>query len=482
MKSIKFRVQQTEQFDEYVRMVRKFGNKISSILHNKLKTKKILDVKGFKYTVPTPEEEGGEYIFVKKKLKYDVPVKAMTEKWFMDLPEVAEQIENFFPEDKNPQRGYIGGYIWQVAARYEGCFQRNKVAPTKKIDPFRASIDLKKCEINLNLETGEVKIRDVYGKGKKENHNYYCFNLNLSETFLGNLENFKSKWADKYNEETGFYENLNGTYIYRQSNKRELMILCEEVSTLPSADKFLGLDLNKKPENFLALSWPIDGKQMYSKNPELTECEQEIRKREDRIKASIEETSKREKTSQRKERILLRKQIKNWQRKQLRISKQLVNFLLDKAEEENPNKIIGLAIDTNSTGGKLGTYSHDSMRKAFKECANERGMTWYEVPAAYTTQHCLECGGFDSNARGRMPERFSVLKGESRKLIEKQYENIYSCLCGYEQDADIHAAKNHEARAMALQKNKVNMNNTYNKSIEIGYLSELKKLGFSPNK
>ena len=484
--SIKLSVLESEEFGDYRKLIKKFAGEISKEMFKMTQTGFFQDYKSYKFYCEAPESAGGEYHYTgrgdKKKLKYPVPVKRLTQAEFEKLPAISKVINKYFPEGSDAQKGYVTGFIDQVARRYEGCMERNTKMPSRKIDPLRASIDFNKEQVNVNVDSGEVKIRSVFGKGK--NTFYFDLVTNLNESFMGHLEDFKHEFADKYNAKTGFYEKLNATYIYRKGNRRELMFKITEYRNLEKADIFLGIDLNKNLENFIALSREVGGKKIYSKFIELTACEEKIRELENEVKDTIAapNAEKIKGSSKRAKRTRLRRQVHSWQAKQLNIARAAVTELLNKFRNENSGKRIGIAIDTNTTGSKLGTYSHDVVRRALKEYADSQGVVYYEIPTAYTTMHHPECGAFDPKARGRIPEKFMHLKGDAKAYIETKYKNMYVCECGYEEHADIHAAKNIEIRAGVLQDLNVQMNNTWSGKVKIEYLSRLKEAGYSPNK
>ena len=471
--SIKFAVEETKEFADYVNHIRSFCGEISTQIHKMSKSGYLQDISGYNFYISCPEANGGEYVLTRDKLKYPVPVKKITQNGFEQLPQIDKVISKYFPLNKEPRKRPISGYIWQVACRYQGCLKRNKKWPKRKIDPLRAAMDFNKSEINVNLDTKQVKIVNVFGK--RQNTNHLTFNIDSENSFLGHLDGFKFEHADKYNPETNFYENISGVYIYRRDKRRELMVKVSEERQIPKADKFLGIDLNKSDEALIALSEPVNGKMLYSRLLELRQTEDNIRELENEIK----ETKKKGCKNNRARRVKLRKRVHKQQDAQLTLATSWVNEIIDTYRAENAGKVVGLAIDTNTTGSSLGTYSHDVIRYALKKYADQNRLPYYEIPTPYTTQYCRECKTFDAKARGRIPEKFDDVKGSSRELLKEKYKNIYSCSCGYEEHADIHAAKNIADRAFVLQDADIPMHNTWSMNVRYEYGQALKDAGRS---
>jgi hypothetical protein len=179
---------------------------------------------------------------------------------------------------------------------------------------------------------------------------------------------------------------------------------------------FLGMDLNKRPETFLALSMPLlDGRTLLPHNDTIIQVVSDLRS----INQQIKHNNKTVELST-EERCLLR----NESERLLEELDTLLQEYVDAIIETAIAKKACVCIDNVKTGNTNGAYGQ-SIAKMLKEQCENKSVPFVIVPCAYTTKYCSGCHTIYT----------------SKKCRSEDFSIFHCPQCG-DIDADLKAAQN----------------------------------------
>ncbi|MAH50968.1 hypothetical protein CMI37_34445 [Candidatus Pacearchaeota archaeon] len=428
--AIRLNITLSQQHQAYFKHSRDFQRKMSEKVYSMLKAKEIIEIQAHSLIIPeqvslTNGATSGEE---KKKVSGVLTFTgrhSLGDRQLKYLPEIKEIIEEFFTEDY--LKSHVDALLWEVCRRYKSYIGRNNKLPKSSIKIRDKSMAYKSDIFRLNVETKEVLIKKMT---KDKNEPDVLVPYDAEDFYLekiGLLGFGKSKKLEHLTEAKG------GIISFK---KNELVLVADKVVTYDKVKTWVGIDINKSPDNWLYFSKKIDGKYNFPKPKDILEIEEYIRSTQKKIS--------KDRSIKSKQRSGLRKK---WNKAHARHQKMISDFIFEKLEKlkTSSKSSVGIGIDTVGTGQKNGTFGQDKVIVAAQKFCRANGMAHYFVPTPFTSQRCNKCG--------------NVSKQALRKLIKDKYICVK---CSHKCHADLNAARNIAAFAKVLQDSDFEMTGTLN--------------------
>jgi transposase len=402
------------------------------MVYDKLKRKEYIEIQSHSLIIPDQldltngDTSGLEYKYVEGK-KTPTGRLSLGDRQLKYVSEVKKLIEDHFTSDY--QKSHVDGLMWEVFRRYSSYIKRNKKLPKSLVKIRDKSMTLKSDIFKINLESKEVLIPKMEKKTDVMKVPY-----ELSDHYLDSLsllEVGKSKKTNMLTKAKG------GIISFK---KNELVLVADRVRSYDKAEDYVGIDINRSPENWLYFSKEIDGEHGFSKPDEIIAVEAQIR--------ALHKKINKDKSIKSRQRSGLRKKWKKAHNRQQKLITDFLHPILEKLLLKYPS--LGVGIDTVGTGQKNGTFGQDKVINAAQEFCRKNKLAHYFVPTPFTSQRCNECG--------------KVSKLSLRKILKDQYVCIH---CGHTEHADLNASKNVELFAKTLQDSGFEMIGTPNKKYKV---------------
>lgn len=433
--AIRLNITLSQQHQAYFKHSRDFQRKMSEKVYRMLKAKEVIEIGAHSIIIPkqvslTNGATSGEE---KKKVAGVLTFTgrhSLGDRQLKYLPEIKEVIEEFFTADY--QKSHVDALMWEVFRRYKSYIGRNNKLPKSYIKIRDKSMAYKSNIFRLNVKTKEILIKKMT---KDEDEPDVVVPYQIKEHYENKIELLGFGKSEKFKHIT---EAKGGIISFK---KNELVLVADRVVSYDKVRTWVGIDINKSPQNWLYFSKKIGGKYCYPKPIDIVEVEARIR--------ALQKQITKDKSINSNQRSGLRKK---WKKAHALHQKKISNFLFEVLEElkSSSRSSVGLGIDTVGTGQQNGTFGQDKVIVAAQQFCRDNGMAHYFVPTPFTSQRCNKCG--------------NVSKQALRKLMKDKYICVS---CSHKSHADLNAAKNIATFAKTLQKFDFEMTGTLNMEYKV---------------
>jgi len=358
----------------------KIMQNICNIIKTMLKEKKIKDISGNNLEVEMADG-----------------IK-MTKAKFRDYLVDNYDVFNTFDAIENRNKSAERGLVTYVLERYSSYFKRNGHKKVPTINIQNKTFYLKDTHMGFDFENNLLTVPTLYGSF--------------------DLKYYKSLKQDKIDTTKNYGGNI--------SIKQKCYVAGVKIKFLPAYEpkSFLGFDLNKDLDNWMVFS---DGAKI-SADENIRESIVNIRNYNKLLDADRKLPVK-DRKIRTKERSQIRKKLKEEKKRFKSSILKIINPIIDRVEREQ----MCLCIDSVKTGQQNGTFGQDVIPSEMQSACENRGIPFYIVPCAYTSQECSICNHVSKESR-------------------KNKDEFVCVSCGTSIDAQFNAAMNIKSKGQELYK------------------------------